>query len=1589
MTQHAFTRMPQPRGSKRKLASLLALCAFAWGTSAPAAAALVNTATVTGTANGQPISVSDTVSVDLADAVPGLSVVKTAALNNGGDGSDDPGDTITYTFTVTNTGNVSLANVVLNDPLVSVSAPLLTDSGTPGDSRDGMLSSGWDELAPGDTLTYSATYILIPDDVNASQVVNTATAAATTLQNVPVTASDTVTTPLNVISTLSLAKVATLNDGGDGVINAGDTISYSFTVTNTGNVTQNNVSVSDPLLNVASLPGRTQAYQMMAAAAAGADPMTTAAIGGDTGFDPAAVFEGALQLYAPNATEKVAHEFPGLELPEIAVALHAERRLVLLSGDPAAPKAGDLLGIYFDLVNTGEGPLTGITVSQQGAEAFGSALDILPANTKDAASIVFSRPLTEADLISGLISEPAIIKARSRGKTYSFAIVDDIPLTALSKMEELATATITPANVATLNPGDTTTFSATLVLSQADIDAGVVNNSAVATSTDPSGATITAPASASTPIPPAPAIALVKQGTVDLGTDGIANAGDTVNFTFMVRNTGNVTLSNVTLTDALPGLTLAGGPIASLAPQVADSTTFTATYLLTQADVDAGRVDNQAEVTATPPSVQPLIRSPNGVTDLSDDDSELEDEPTTVLLAAAPQIALIKTLDTSTYPAAVEDVNNNGLNDAGDRVHYAFAVHNTGNVTLNQVSVQDRNPAIIVTPLAPTSISLAPGASDTTSFAAIYTLTQDDVNAGHFNNTADAFGTDPSNITVQDESDPGVLTQNAPTILTIPPQPGLALLKSVASITDTNSNGINDTSDVIHYSFTVINNGNVTLSDVSVSDPNATVAGGPIAELQPGTFDDTTFTATHVINSSDMLAGRVTNQATASARTPAGATVTDLSDTTDPDENDATVTPTVTQPGIAIIKQVTGITNTNANAMVDAGDTIQYRFTVKNTGNVSLSNVTVQDALPGVTVAGGPIAVMDAGDTDTTTFTASYVITPADVLAGQVVNQATVRATASNSANVSDLSDESDFTDDDATVTYIANAPSIGITKSVSSIEDVNANSITDAGDIINYSFTVANTGNAALSAVSVSDPNAVVAGGPLAVLAVGAMDSATFTAQHVITSADVNAGGVTNQATVHASGPTGQISDVSDESDLADNDPTFTSLTQVPRLSLIKTVGQIEDRNGNALVDAGDVIHYAFAVHNTGNVTLTDIALTDANATLTGGPIASLAAGAIDSTTFTAVHVVTLADQEAEQVVNQAEVTGSDPNGAEVADLSDPADLQGDGSTVTAVAVPPPGFTKTVAKSEIIRGERVEYTITATNVRNGPFDITDIMPPGFNYVGGSASVNGTAVDPVLSGNVLTFAGLSPDPVNDRIIVKLKLVAPAALSTGRYINQARFIDPATGGVLATAQVAVTLKEEHVFDCGDIIGRVFDDLNANGYSDDGEPGLPGVRVVTVKGLLVTTDKNGRFHVPCADVPNAAIGSNFLMKLDTRTLPVGYRLTTENPRDVRLTRGKMTKLNFGVARDRDIELELRREAFVGNSVDLRDEWLAGVDRLVGLLAQGRGSLNIVYRCSAFAPVANDRVEVVKDLVTQRWRQAGHMNPVKVNTRVECGQ
>ncbi|HBR55826.1 MAG TPA: hypothetical protein DEA82_17210, partial [Flavobacteriaceae bacterium] len=138
-----------------------------------------------------------------------------------------------------------------------------------------------------------------------------------------------------------------------------------------------------------------------------------------------------------------------------------------------------------------------------------------------------------------------------------------------------------------------------------------------------------------------------------------------------------------------------------------------------------------------------------------------------------------------------------------------------------------------------------------------------------------------------------------------------------------------------------------------------------------------------------------------------------------------TTTTLCNEPSIALIKRGT-LNDENGNGCTDVDETISYSFEVKNTGNVTLTAVTINDDL--VNVIGGPITLAP-DETDTTTFTAVYSITQADIDAGEVVNQAVAMGTAPDGTVVEDDSDFDLFTDDRPTVTELCQNASIALIK--------------------------------------------------------------------------------------------------------------------------------------------------------------------------------------------------------------------------------------------------------------------------------------------------------------------------------------------------------------------------------------------------------------------------------------------------------------------------------------------------------------------------------------------------------------------------------
>ncbi len=77
----------------------------------------------------------------------------------------------------------------------------------------------------------------------------------------------------------------------------------------------------------------------------------------------------------------------------------------------------------------------------------------------------------------------------------------------------------------------------------------------------------------------------------------------------------------------------------------------------------------------------------------------------------------------------------------------------------------------------------------------------------------------------------------------------------------------------------------------------------------------------------------------------------------------------------------------------------------------------------------------------------------------------------------------------------------------------------------------------------------------------------------------------------------------------------------------------------------------------------------------------------------------------------------------------------------------------------------------------------------------------------------------------------------------------------------------------------------------------EDGIPGVRLLTVEGIVIETDEYGRYHVPDQWVLDKK-GKQFLVKLDTDSLPTGMKVVSENPKVIRITPNALTKFNFSV-------------------------------------------------------------------------------------------
>ena len=623
------------------------------------------------------------------------------------------------------------------------------------------------------------------------------------------------------------------------------------------------------------------------------------------------------------------------------------------------------------------------------------------------------------------------------------------------------------------------------------------------------------------------------------------------------------------------------------------------------------------------------------------------------------------------------DVNGNGLTDAGDTIAYTFTVTNTGVLPLSGIAVTDAMVGPVTCPVP----TLDTGESETCTADSVYTVTAADEAAGAVTNTATAHGIPPG------AAGPIASRPSSTTTPTQTPTPRVSVIKTGdASNGNTPPLALGET---ISYSYLVTNTGNVTLTSVAVDDPTlgaVTCPTPPAPGLGIGQAITCTADATHTVTSADIARGFVTDTATATGEGDTGGTSPPSAPST------VVIEAEPAAPRVAIHKL--GLVNPLSHQLAaQLGDTVGYAYLVTNIGNVDLTSVAVSDPTIGAVTCPTPAAPgLEIGRSVICTADAPHTVSQADIDAGRVTDTATATGVGT-AGGTSPPSRPATFT-----IPTVRAAPAVTIVKSGTVTPSAHQGGVV-VGDTIAYSYVVTNAGNVSLRSVAVTDPTIgdVTCPSVAPRLAPGASVTCTANREHTVTQDDVDAGQVTDTAIATGVGVRGGQS--------APSPPSTVTIPATTVVSVgLEKLAAVDPAGDEAGAKPGDVIHYSFVVTNTGNVSLTVVAVDDPSLGPVTCPVLPAPLPPLNSVVCTAdnPHTVTTADVAAGHVTNVATATGTGTTGG-TSPPSDPATARVPTVPATpAVTIAKSGRVSPAAHQEGAKvGDTIHYSYLVTNIGN------------------------------------------------------------------------------------------------------------------------------------------------------------------------------------------------------------------------------------------------------------------------------------------------
>ncbi|PFI84559.1 DUF11 domain-containing protein [Bacillus cereus] len=1293
------------------------------------------------------------------------------------------GDTISYTITLSNPGNVTSQNIIFTDTLPDgttfISGTLTNDSGTQqiGNPANGIQIGN---INPNGTAVITLN-VLVTNIPSINPISNSSSVQFAHVVD-PSQPAVSQTNVSNAVSTTINSAILTTKKSADkSIVSVGDTITYTTTITNTGNTAATNITF-------------------------------TSAIPASTTFIPNSVTINGVQ-------QSSAQPALGVNIPNIAPGetVTVTFQVNVISVPPSSSIMGNDTILYSYTVNPNSAPATTSTSTNIATNPVLNAM-ITMVKSVDQTLVTLGDTITYTTILTNNGNTNAtnitFTDLIPNGTTF---ITDSVTINGLTQIGLNPNTGITIGSIA---PNSSISIAFQVTATSTPVQ-NPIANSATASYTfiaDPNAPIVSRNVTSNTVFTTINTATILSLKQVD---KSFSRIGDTLTYTVALTNNGNSSAQNVIFTDTVPS-----------------GTTFIANTFsingVPQSEADPSNGVNIGIITA---GTTVTVSFQVTVTSLPTENPIVNFSSTSYQLVSPPdsETSISNPVSTQIKEAILSMTKNESVSfaDIGQTAFYTTSITNIGNTDATNIVFTDALPSGLT--FVPNTLTvdgvLQPNANPNTGVL-LATLPPNEIYSIVFQVTVNSIPpSNPAPNTASTTYEFTVNPSNPPASSAATSNTTLLQINNATIITTKTANlTFEDIGNTITFTLNLPNTGNVTATDVTIIDildsnlsfvPNSFTANGqtiPNADLSTG------------VNIGSINGGNtaiVTFQATVIILpTLNPISISNSASTTyhyvvDPSQPPITTSnqsnTTTTQINSAIL---TAQKNSNVST-VDIGQDITYTVTITNGGNVSATNVIFTDLIP------------DGTSFEPNSFTLNGTSIPnADIITGVPIgdiapNESVIVAfhiIANEIPPINPLTNQASVS-----FQHIVNPANPPVSKNIISnnvttkIESAILNTIkigdktfATIGDTITYTTTITNTGNIPANNAIFSDPlpswTQFVAGSVI-------VDGTPLPSASIINGVGINTINPNQTVTIIfqvqiVSNPTTFTPELQNlgfvnfqynvgNALLAQpgNVETNVFVTSINTaiLSAVKTAN-------TAFANIGDTITYTVSIQNNGNTNATNVNFSDPVPTGTtfvensfavngstipganpnnGVNIGTVSAGSSLTVTF---QVIVTSTPPSNPITNVASIQYAfivDPASPPVTGTinSNSASTQINNATVTTVLQ--------ANRSIVSIGDVITYTATLTNTGNFPANsvlLINGVPEGALFVPNSVTLNGISLPDASPTLGIPVGIIAP---GDSATITFQFLASSIPPQGAIINQALtsytyIVDPSQPPVTATS-----------------------------------------------------------------------------------------------------------------------------------------------------------------------------------------------------------